>query len=148
MREKWQPLVEAMPFFDFCAGFIPTKQPFHGMESYVLNPGRPLGLCMLYTPEIVRYGAESEKSLLSYCRVNNYTAYIYRSSIYPGIPPTWQKGRVILNHLSEHEVIVWLDADTLILSPKKRVFENLLTSLKHCTSPAILRKEVPHSTAE
>lgn len=130
MRDKWQPLVEIMPFFDYCAGFISASQPFQGIGSYVFNPGRPLGLCMLYTPEIVRYGAESEKSLLSYCMENDYTAYVYRSSIYLGIHPTWQKGRVILNHLSEHEAMVWLDADTLILSQKKRAFETLLPSSK------------------
>jgi hypothetical protein len=133
MRGKWQPLVETMPFFDFCAGLIPSQQPFTGVGNYVFNPGRPLALGMIYTPEIVRYAAESEKSLISYCNKNNYTAYIYRFPIYCGIHPTWQKGRVVLNHIQNHEGVVWLDADTLILAQEKTVFAEILqrASLLH-----------------
>jgi hypothetical protein len=126
MREKWQECVSLMPFFDYCAGHVPAKQPFTGAGNYVFNPGRPLAFGMLYTPEIVGYAAESEKSLISYCKKNNYTAYIYRSSIYDGIHPTWQKGRVVLNHIRNHQSVVWLDADTLILAQEKRVFEEFL----------------------
>ena len=115
-----------LPFFDFCADFISSQQPFAAIGNYVFNPGRPLAICMLYTPEIVRYAAESEKSLLSYCKKNNYTAYVYRSSVYGEIHPTWQKGRVVLNHIQNHQGVVWLDADTLILAPEKRVFEEIL----------------------
>jgi hypothetical protein len=126
MRERWQPCVDLMPFFDYCAGYFPAKQPFSSLGNYVFNPGKPLALCMLYTSEIVGYAAQSEKSLLSYCNKNNYTAYIYRLSIYDGIHPTWQKGRVVLNHIQNHEGVVWLDADTLILAQEKTVFEGLL----------------------
>jgi lipopolysaccharide biosynthesis glycosyltransferase len=38
---------------------------------------------------------------------------------------------VILNHLSAHEAMVWLDADTLILSQNQRVFEKVLKSSKN-----------------
>jgi hypothetical protein len=66
MREKWQECVSLMPFFDYCAAHVPAKQPFTGVGNYVFNPGRPLAFGMLYTPEIVGYAAEAEKSLLSY----------------------------------------------------------------------------------
>ena len=85
MRERWQPCVDLMPFFDYCAGHFSAKQPFSSFGNYVFNPGRPLALCTLYTPEIVSYAAEAEKSLLNYCLRHDYTAYIYRTGIYCGI---------------------------------------------------------------
>jgi len=30
MREKWQPCVGLMPFFNYCAAHFPAKQPFSG----------------------------------------------------------------------------------------------------------------------
>lgn len=99
MRDKWQSCVDVMPFFDYCAAHVPANQPFSSLGNYVFNPGRPLAICTLYTPEIVSYAAESEKSLLSYCLRHDYTAYVYRSPIRHGIHPAWHKARVLLNHL-------------------------------------------------
>jgi hypothetical protein len=130
MRERWQPCVDLMPFFDYCAAHFPAKQPFSSLSNYVFNPGRPLALCTLYTPQIISYAAEAEKSLLSYCLRHNYTIYIYRTGIYPGIHPNWHKARVLLNHLGSHRGIVWVDADTLILQPDRKVFEPFLSSSK------------------
>lgn len=130
MRERWQPCVDLMPFFDYCAGHIPAKQPFSSLGNYVFNAGRPLALCTLYTPEIASYSAESEKSLLSYSLRHDYTAYIYRTGIYSGIHPTWHKARVLLNHLGDHRGVVWVDADTLFLKQDRKVFEPFLSSPK------------------
>jgi hypothetical protein len=130
MRERWQPCVDLMPFFDFCAGHVHAKQPFSSFGNYVFNPGRPLALCILYVPKSVSYAGESEKSLLSYCLRHDYTAYIYRSEIYSGIHPTWHKARVLLNHLGDHRGIVWVDADTLFLKQDRKVFEPFLSSPK------------------
>ena len=130
MRERWQPCVDLMPFFDYCAAHFTAKQPFSSLGNYVFNPGRPLALCTLYTPEIVSYAAEAEKSLLSYCLQHDYTAYIYRSPLYPGIHPTWHKARVLLNHLGDHRGMVWVDADTLFLKQDRKVFEPFLSSPK------------------
>jgi hypothetical protein len=104
-----------MPFFEFCADHFQTKQPFQSTGSYVFNLGRPIALCTLYTPEVGSCAAESEKSLLSYCLRHNYTAYVYRTPLYPATHPAWHKARVLLNHLSGHQAMIWLDSDTLIL---------------------------------
>lgn len=130
MCERWQPCVDLMPFFDYCATHFPAKQPFSSFGNYVFNPGRPLALCTLYTPEIVSYAAECEKSLLSYCLRHDCTAYIYRSGVYPDIHPGWHKARVILNHLGDHRGTVWVDADTLILCQEKQVFQQILSKQK------------------
>lgn len=130
MRERWQPCVDLMPFFDYCAGHFPAKQPFISLGNYVFNPGSPLALCTLYTPEIVSYAAEAEKSLLSYCLRHDYTAYIYRTGIHPEIHPGWHKARVLLNHLGNHHGIVWVDADALILKQDLKIFEPFLSSSK------------------
>jgi hypothetical protein len=130
MRESWQPCVDLMPFFDYCAAHFPAKQPFSDLGNYVFNPGRPLALSTLYTPEIVVYAAESEKSLLNYCLRHNYTAYVYRSPVYPAIHPAWHKARVLLNHLSEHQSMIWMDSDTLILRQEDKVFEQILSQSK------------------
>ena len=114
MKARWVSLADLLPFFAFCADHFPTKQPFQFIGNYFFNPGRPLAFGMLYTPEIVGYAAESEKSLISYCNKNNYTAYIYRLSSYDGIHPTWHKARVLLNHMGDHRGMLWIDADMLI----------------------------------
>jgi len=59
MRDKWQSCVDVMPFFEFCAGHFPSKQPFSSFGNYVFNPRRPLAICTLYTPEIEIYAAEA-----------------------------------------------------------------------------------------
>ncbi|MEI8294022.1 MAG: hypothetical protein WCG66_08535 [bacterium] len=130
MREKWQPCVELMPFFDYCSSQFHPKQAFPSFGNYVFNPGRPLSICTLYTPEILSYAAESEKSLLSYCLCHNYTAYVYRSPLYPSIHPTWHKARILLNHLSQHQAMIWMDSDTLLLRQEEKVFEQILAQPK------------------
>ena len=130
MRDKWQPCVDVMPFFDFCAGFMPPKQPFAGTGSYVFHSGKDIALCILYTPEIAAYATECEKSVLSYCARHDHTAYVYRESLYPGVHPTWQKARVVLNHLASHKGVVWVDADSLILRQEKTVFADLFAGPK------------------
>jgi len=131
MRACWEPLLPVLPFFDHCAKKFKADQPFPHTGSYVFNPGKPLALCTLYTPEVAAFGAECEKSILSYCLRHDLTAYIYREGIYPGIHPTWHKARLILNHLHQHQSMVWLDADTLILGQEQRVFEDISANEKH-----------------
>lgn len=90
-----------------------------------------MALCTLYTPEVVAYAAESEKSILSYCLKNDYTAYIYRAGICSGIHPTWHKARVLLRHLASHGAMVWLDADTLILQQQREFLKVFLKIRSH-----------------
>lgn len=130
MRSFWEPLIKVMPFYNYCAGLLKPSQPFPQFGSYVFNPGKSLAISTLYTPEVVAYAAESEKSILSYCLQNDYTAYIYRSGLYSGIHPAWHKARVLLNHLVNHKSMVWLDADTLILQQQNKVFESITENSK------------------
>jgi len=130
MKSFWEPLMGAMPFYNYCAKLVSPSQPFPQFESYVFNPGKHLALCTLYTSEVVAYASESEKSILSYCLQNDYTAYIYRARLYSGIHPTWHKARILLNHLALHQTMVWLDSDTLILQQQKRRFEYIAESPK------------------
>lgn len=128
MRKRWLSLADLLPFFEFCADHFPTKQPFQSLGNYVFNPGRSIALCTLYTPEIGACAAESEKSLLSYCLRHDYTAYVYRAPLYPAIHPAWHKAKVLLNHLSDHQAMIWMDSDTLILRQEEKVFERILNN--------------------
>ena len=130
MRSFWEPLMEVMPFYNYCAGLLSPSQPFPQFGSFVFNPGKSLALSTLHTPEVVAYAAESEKSILSYCLQNDYTAYIYRDGLHSGIHPGWHKARVLLNHLASHQAMVWLDTDTLILQQQNKVFESIAESSK------------------
>jgi GT2 family glycosyltransferase len=130
MKSFWEPLVKLMPFHNYCAEKVSVSQPFPSLGSYVFNPGKRFAICTLYTPEIVRYAAESEKSIISYCIKNDYTAYIYRQGIYEDIHPAWHKARVILNHLANHSEMVWVDADTLILQQHNKCFETVAKNPK------------------
>ena len=89
------------------------------------NPGQKIAIVSLYTPEIASYAVESEINIKSYCEKKGYTFYIYRDSLDKKSHGNWSKPKAILNHIDDHEAIVWMDSDTLIFDPDQK-FEDIL----------------------
>lgn len=85
------------------------------------NPGASIAIVTLYTSEIAEYSIESEYSIRKYCERNNYTFYVYRDSLDKDSNPNWSKPKAILNHIKNHDFIVWIDSDTLIFNPSKKL---------------------------
>ena len=114
--------------FDFCATQGSSPQAM-GEAFSCYNPGKKIAIVSLYTPEISSYAVESEKNIRAYCEGAGYTFYVYRKSLDPSSHGNWSKAKALLNHHDDHEVLIWMDSDTLIFNPLKR-FEEIL---ERCT---------------
>ena len=123
LAEQWQDFVG----YDFlkyiCREMIKPKMPSEKFSVY--NPGKKIAVVSLYTHEIADYAVCSEKSIREYCERKGYTFYVYRDKLDVNGSANWSKARAILNHIDDHEDIVWMDSDTIIFNPEKR-FEDVL----------------------
>lgn len=123
LKDEWHKLKD-YDFIKYLSSQISClKVPNKKYNCY--NPGKKIAIVSLYTPEIADFAACSEKSIREYCEKQGYTFYIYRESIDAGASPNWSKARAILNHIDNHESIVWMDSDTIVYNPNKK-FEDIL----------------------
>ncbi|OLL30760.1 galactosyl transferase GMA12/MNN10 domain protein [Burkholderia sp. SRS-W-2-2016] len=86
-----------------------------GRSTY--NPGRPIALMMLYTPNIGIYAGIAERNFRRYCELHGYTLYVYREiprEIGLDASGNWFKPWLLHGYMEHHEWVVWLDADVLI----------------------------------
>ena len=85
------------------------------------NPGKKIAIVSLYTPDTSDYSKHSEESIKQYCFLQGYTFHMYRDSIKKDCSPNWSKAQAVLNHILDHDYIMWMDSDTLIFNPNKRI---------------------------
>ncbi|WP_250436151.1 galactosyl transferase GMA12/MNN10 domain protein [Caballeronia sp. ATUFL_F2_KS9A] len=83
------------------------------------NPGRPVSITTVYTPEAAIYGRIAEANLREYCERHGYTLYVHREvprRIAERLPMrgNWVKPFLLRENLPHHEWAFWLDADTLV----------------------------------
>ena len=95
------------------------KAPPETFSCY--NPGNRIAIVTMYTKESASYGYQCELNLINYCLKHNYTLYVYRDSIDKSSFPSWSKPEALLNHINDHEIISWMDSDTLIFNPSKKI---------------------------
>ena len=123
LAKQWQNFVG----YDFlkyiCREMIKPEMPSEKFSVY--NPGKKIAVVSLYTHEIADYAVCSEKSIREYCERQGYTFYVYRDKLDANGSANWSKARAILNHIDDHEDVVWMDSDTIIFNPEKR-FEDVL----------------------
>jgi hypothetical protein len=100
-----------------------TKPPKEKYSCY--NAGKRIGIVTLYTSEIADFGVHSEISIKQYAEKQGYTFHVYRETLDSNAHPNWSKPRAIMNHIDDHDVIIWMDADTIIFNPEKK-FETIL----------------------
>ncbi|VXB32349.1 Large exoprotein involved in heme utilization or adhesion [Burkholderia sp. 8Y] len=86
----------------------------------VYQPGRPIAVVMLYTPNIAGYARFGEASLRAFCERHGYTLYQHRA-----VPAdfqreacgNWSKPFLLSKYLPHHEWVFWVDADILVMNP-------------------------------
>jgi hypothetical protein len=103
----------------FADAFLKAKNFSHlsSDERYeLINPGHKKALVMLYTKEIKEYAIAAEKNIINYCKKNNMTLHLYREKPvgYENASGSWCKPKLILDHLEQHEIVAWIDADILL----------------------------------
>jgi hypothetical protein len=97
-------------------------------ERSTYNPGRPIALVTLHTPEIRAYAAIAERNLRRYCEKAGYTFYVHRqvpAEIGLKGSGNWAKPWLLHGYLPHHEWVVWVDADVLVADDTRR-FEPIL----------------------
>lgn len=124
IKEEWHKFKD-YDFFDFASTSLPDS-PVDPAPFSCYNPGRPIGVVSLYTPEIANYAVESELNIRAYCEKQGYTFYVYRESLDEGSHGNWSKPQALLNHIDDHQELIWMDSDTLIFNPERR-FEDILS---------------------
>lgn len=124
LKEHW-PVFKDFSFFNYAVEQLdaPDVDPL-AFSCY--NPGHPIAIVSLYTPEIAAYAEESERSVRSYCEKQGYTFYVYRKTLDPSSHPNWSKPKALLNHIRDHTELIWMDSDTLIFNRDKK-FEDILS---------------------
>jgi lipopolysaccharide biosynthesis glycosyltransferase len=123
LKDQWTHFKD-YEVFNFCAAHLDS--PPGAAEAFsCYNPGKKIAIVSLYTPEISSYAVQSEKNIRAYCEEAGYTFYVYRDSLDPSSHGNWSKAKALLNHHDDHEVLIWMDSDTLIFNPSKR-FEDIL----------------------
>lgn len=85
------------------------------------NPFKKIAIVSLYTKEISEFAVYSEKSIKDYCEKQGYSFYVYRENLDKNGSPNWSKSQALLNHIDDHDYIVWMDSDTLIFNPEKKL---------------------------
>jgi len=124
LKNEWMKFKD-YNFLDFVAKNLPKRGvPKEKYTCY--NPGKKIGIVSLYTPEISEYAIDSEISIRDYAFKQGYTFHVYRDKLDEESHPNWSKPHAILNHLDDHETIVWMDSDTIIFNPNQK-FENILS---------------------
>ena len=120
MKDEWTNLVDKDTFSEWVEDSN-FKAPF---SCY--NPGCKIGIVSLYTPEIESYAIYSELNIREYCEKQGYTFYVYRDSLDKSSHGNWSKAKALLNHIDDHEEIIWMDSDIVIYNPEKK-FEDILS---------------------
>lgn len=127
LKNEWHKFVDGTngkPWIEYISNqLIKTEIPPEKYTCY--NPGKKIGIVSLYTPEISEYAIHSENNIKSYAEKNGYTFHVYRDKLSKDSHPNWSKPRALLNHIDDHETIVWMDSDTIIFNPEKK-FEDIL----------------------
>ena len=123
LKDQWQKFKD-YDFLKYISGKLPKSEiPEDKFSKY--NPGQKIAIVSLYTSEISDYAVCSEMSVRDYCLKQGYTFYVYREPLEKNASANWSKAKAILNHIDDHEYIVWMDSDTLIFNTEKK-FESII----------------------
>ena len=123
IKDKWQDFI-GYSFLNFAADNLIKDD--EKLEDYsCFNAGKKIGIVSLYTDEIKDYAKYSEKDIKEYCLKNDYTFHVYRNSLDKSSSGNWSKAQAIMNHIQDHDSIVWRDSDVLIYNPENK-FEDII----------------------
>jgi GR25 family glycosyltransferase involved in LPS biosynthesis len=119
LKDQWQNFKD-YDFLKYVSNQLPKEQSPEGKFN-TYNPNQKIAIVSLYTKEISDYAVHSENSIKEYCQKQGYTFYIYREKLEENSSPNWSKAQALVNHIDDHEYIIWMDSDTLIFNPEKKL---------------------------
>jgi GR25 family glycosyltransferase involved in LPS biosynthesis len=122
LKDQWQNFKD-YDFLKYVSNQLPKEQSPEGKFN-TYNPNQKIAIVSLYTKEISDYAVHSENSIKEYCQKQGYTFYIYREKLEENSSPNWSKAQTLLNHIDDHEYVIWMDSDVLIFNPEKKTRVN------------------------
>jgi len=128
LKDQWQNFKD-YNFLKYVSNQLPEAETAENKFN-IYNPNQKIAIVSLYTKEIADYATHSENSIKEYCEKQGYTFYIYREKLEKKSNPNWSKAQALLNHIDDHEYIIWMDSDTLIFNPNKKLEEIISKSPK------------------
>ncbi|WP_250453408.1 hypothetical protein [Caballeronia sp. ATUFL_M2_KS44] len=109
--------------------FPHTHDAADNAASSVYQPGQPIAVVTLYTPNVARYGRIAEHNFRRYCERHGYTLYVHReipSHLNDGkTSGNWLKPALLREYLPHHEWVFWVDADVLV-NDMNRTLESIM----------------------
>lgn len=89
------------------------------------NPGCRIAFVTFYSHHIVSYGRVAEHNLKRYCERHGYTYHVHRQLPAQlestGMFGSWAKPWLLQRHFSDHEWVIWVDADVLCVNQVQRI---------------------------
>jgi mannosyltransferase OCH1-like enzyme len=123
IKDQWSKLKD-FDFLNFVNNNIGCRENDDASFS-CYNYGKKIAIVSLYTSEIKDYAVESEHNIKEYCIEQGYTFYVYRERLDKESHPNWSKSRALLNHINDHDFVIWMDSDTLVFDSSKK-FEAII----------------------
>jgi hypothetical protein len=112
--------MRGLPLLSTYTPHLPENTP-----RSIVNPGQPLAIVMLYTPNIARYGRIAEVNFRRYCERHGYTLYVHReipAHLHDGkTSGNWLKPALLREVMPHHEWVFWVDADVLFNDMYRRL---------------------------
>jgi hypothetical protein len=124
LKNQWEHMVDRDYLRYISDNLKKIHVPSEKFSAY--NRGNKIAFVSLYTKEIQDYAICSEINVKNYCLENGYTFYVYREKLDDSSSANWSKAQAIFNHFNDHEAIVWIDSDAIILNPDKKI-EDILS---------------------
>jgi len=108
--------IHELPCFKYLESLLPFKKGGDEPPLYrSINPDKDIAFVSLCTPEIYSYSLPSQEILEAYCQKQGYAGHFYTQSLDKSSHPTWSKAAALLNHIEDHQYVIWLDSDAVIL---------------------------------
>ena len=80
-----------------------------------------IGIIQLYDDGRKGYGDLTGGVAETYCAKHGYTYVRYRELLDNSLIPTWNKLLAVIKELPDFDLVLWLDADALIVNPEQRI---------------------------
>ena len=77
---------------------------------------------MFYDDTIKNYGELTYEINKKYCEKYNLDIIVSNEKKYENRPPAWEKLPLLLEHISNYDYVIWIDADAFFYSDAKKYY--------------------------
>jgi hypothetical protein len=93
-------------------------------ERSAYNPGQPIALMTLYSPDTGCFARIGERNIRRYCEQHGYTFYVHRdvpAEVGMKASGNWFKPWLLQGYMAKHEWVIWIDSDVLFADMDRKL---------------------------